>query len=84
MEQLNTEVYALLKQTLRPEFLNRIDETIVFAPLGKTEVQEIVALQFAQLQEKLLERNIRLTATNEALNTLSKNSTVFMKQESIQ
>ncbi|MFM6964556.1 MAG: hypothetical protein ACKOWM_03200, partial [Sphingomonadales bacterium] len=56
----------LLKQTIRPEFLNRIDESILFLPLTKKEVAEIVSLQLKQLQTKLLESDIHLVVTPDA------------------
>ena len=46
LDKTNHEVYEMLKQTIRPEFLNRIDEIIMFAPLKKSEIVDIVRLQF--------------------------------------
>ncbi len=54
------KVLAILKQSLRPEFLNRIDEIVIFEPLGKTELREIVKLQMAALERRLEDKNIRL------------------------
>ncbi|MFM7644235.1 MAG: ATP-dependent Clp protease ATP-binding subunit, partial [Sphingomonadales bacterium] len=65
-EHTRTEVLELLKQTIRPEFLNRIDESILFLPLTKKEVAEILSLQLKQLQTKLLESDIHLVVTPDA------------------
>lgn len=63
LERTKNEVFELLKQTIRPEFLNRIDELIMFTPLQKNEIHDIVDLQIKQVQ-KLLERNgIQLQVT---------------------
>lgn len=56
LEKTKNEVFELLKQTIRPEFLNRIDELIMFPPLQQSEIRDIVELQIRQVQ-KLLERN---------------------------
>jgi ATP-dependent Clp protease ATP-binding subunit ClpB len=63
-------VFELLKKSLRPEFLNRIDEVIMFTPLSRDELSEIVTLQFHQLQEQLKEMDIDLDASPEALDWL--------------
>ena len=65
-DHTRTEVLELLKQTIRPEFLNRIDESILFLPLTKKEVAEILSLQLKQLQTKLLESDIQLVVTPDA------------------
>lgn len=65
-DHTRTEVLELIKQTIRPEFLNRIDESILFLPLTKKEVAEIVSLQLKQLQTKLLESDIHLVVTPDA------------------
>ena len=56
LENTKNEVFELLKQTIRPEFLNRIDELIMFTPLQESEIRDIVELQIKNVQ-KLLERN---------------------------
>jgi ATP-dependent Clp protease ATP-binding subunit ClpB len=61
------EVFDLLKKTIRPEFLNRIDEIIMFAPLTRENVEEIVKLQMQHLEKMLEENGIRITATDEAI-----------------
>ena len=64
-------VMELLKQHLRPEFLNRIDEIIMFRPLTKTQIREVVKIQL-NLVSKMLEKNdVLITATDEALDHLA-------------
>jgi ATP-dependent Clp protease ATP-binding subunit ClpB len=65
------EVFELLKKTIRPEFLNRIDEIIMFTPLTRENVEEIVKLQFKQVEKLLAENDIKITATKEAIEWLS-------------
>jgi ATP-dependent Clp protease ATP-binding subunit ClpB len=64
-------VLELLKQTIRPEFLNRIDETLLFLPLTKENVKEIVQIQLNQLINKLKENEIELVVSPEAFNWLA-------------
>ncbi len=66
-----TEVFDLLKHTIRPEFLNRIDEVIMFNPLTRDEVKEIVMMQFKGIQHNVAEMGIDLSATEEAIDWLS-------------
>ena len=66
-----TEVIALLQKTIRPEFLNRIDETIMFTPLNKDEVRQIVVLQLNNLTKMLQKQNIIFKATEEAIDSLA-------------
>ena len=65
------EVFELLKKTIRPEFLNRIDEIIMFTPLNRDEIRDIVNLQFKNLQKNLTEMGIEMEATTEALDWLA-------------
>ncbi|MDG1397397.1 MAG: ATP-dependent chaperone ClpB [Polaribacter sp.] len=65
------EVLALLKQSLRPEFLNRIDDVIMFTPLNKTDIFEIVRLQISNLKKMVAEQEIILDATDEAIKCLA-------------
>ena len=65
------EVFDLLKTSIRPEFLNRIDEIIMFTPLSRDEIGEIVRLQFSGLQKQLSEMGITLNASSEALDWLA-------------
>ncbi len=66
-----TQLFELLRQTIRPEFLNRIDEIIMFTPLSRDEIADIVKLQFAQLQTTLEELGIHMDASAEALDWLA-------------
>jgi ATP-dependent Clp protease ATP-binding subunit ClpB len=66
-----TELFELLKQTIRPEFLNRIDELIMFTPLNRAELRDIVSLQFKGVQDTLSEMGIAIDASDEALDWLS-------------
>ncbi|SEM12810.1 ATP-dependent Clp protease ATP-binding subunit ClpB [Aquimarina amphilecti] len=72
MESAKIEVLGLLKQSVRPEFLNRIDDIIMFTPLSETHIKEIVKLQLRNVSQMLKEQNITLDATDEAINFLSK------------
>ena len=65
------EVTGLLKKTIRPEFINRIDEIIMFTPLNQEEVTQIVKLQINALASMLKEKNINLSSTEEAIQCLS-------------
>lgn len=71
MEAAKVEVLGLLKQSVRPEFLNRIDDIVMFTPLNKANIKEIVGLQLKGLSKMLLKQNITLDATEEAINYLS-------------
>ncbi|KAF5307007.1 hypothetical protein FQR65_LT18498 [Abscondita terminalis] len=70
IEKTKTEVFDLLKQSLRPEFLNRIDEVVLFQPLSKKEIGRIVQYQLRGFNEMLAKRNIIMTATQDAVNYL--------------
>lgn len=72
LEETKEEVTELLKKTVRPEFLNRIDEIIMFRPLSESEIRKIVDIQFSFIQKRLAESGIRLQATDEVLNYLAK------------
>ncbi len=63
MESAKVEVLGLLKQSVRPEFLNRIDDIIMFTPLSKTEIKQIVILQLKGLTKMLAKQHITLDAT---------------------
>lgn len=65
------QLFELLKQTIRPEFLNRIDELIMFTPLNRSEIRDIVALQFKQVQQTLTEMGVEIDATEKALDWLA-------------
>ena len=59
------EVLEILKRTVRPEFLNRIDEVIMFEPLSQTDIRDILRIQIADLKEKLAENGVSITFTSE-------------------
>jgi len=65
------ELFEVLKQTIRPEFLNRIDELIMFTPLNRSEIRNIVSLQFKHVQQTLAEMGIEMEASDEALDWLA-------------
>ena len=65
------EMKEMLRRTLKPEFLNRIDETIVFKPLNKRDVKSIVKIQLRHLFEHLKAQDIHMTATDEVIDYLS-------------
>ncbi|MFN5630285.1 MAG: AAA family ATPase, partial [Bacteroidota bacterium] len=65
------EVFEMLKKSIRPEFLNRIDETIMFAPLQRDEVTVIVKMQLKQIAQTLEKQDIHLSFTDEAIDWLS-------------
>lgn len=70
MEKTKTEVFELLKKSVRPEFLNRIDETIMFEPLNKSVIRKIVDIQWKEIQKRLSESSIEIDATHEVLDYL--------------
>ncbi|MDG1276064.1 MAG: ATP-dependent chaperone ClpB [Algoriphagus sp.] len=70
LERTKEEVYDLLKKSVKPEFLNRIDETIMFEPLGKEVIRKIVDIQWREIQKRLAEANIEIDATKEVLDYL--------------
>ncbi|QEE51093.1 ATP-dependent chaperone ClpB [Flavobacterium alkalisoli] len=71
-EAAKTEVLGLLKQTVRPEFINRIDDIVMFTPLSAENIKEIVSLQLKSVTKLLAKQNITLDATPEAIDYLSK------------
>ncbi len=71
IEKTKIELFGLLKKTIRPELLNRIDETIMFTPLTKKDIIEIVKLQLNGLAKMLIKNNIELSYTDEALNYIA-------------
>jgi ATP-dependent Clp protease ATP-binding subunit ClpB len=71
MEGAKVDVLALLKQTVRPEFLNRIDDIIMFTPLTKNDIVKIVGLQLKGVSKMLAKQNITLDATAEAIEYLA-------------
>ena len=71
IEKTKQEVLDMLKQTIRPEFLNRIDETIMFTPLNRQEIEEIVGLQVKSVKRMLEANGITLEVTPAALSLLA-------------
>ncbi len=72
VEKTKGEVLEMLKQTIRPEFLNRIDETIMFTPLNEREIEEIVGLQINSVKKMLAKNGVTLEVTPAALKLLAK------------
>jgi len=72
MESTKTEVLALLKQSVRPEFINRIDDIVMFTPLSQKDILEIVNLQLKGIKKMLFKQGIVLDATDEAIKYLAK------------
>jgi len=71
IDETRTEVMDLLRKTIRPEFLNRIDEIIMFTPLTKKEIHEIVSLMFNQVKKKLAKNNVTIDLTGKAIDKLA-------------
>ncbi len=71
LEATKIEVMELLKKVVRPEFLNRVDEIVMFEPLNKENLKKIVGIQFNQVKTRLLEQGIILEATDEALTAIA-------------
>ncbi len=71
VEETKNQVFELLRKSIRPEFLNRIDETIMFQPLSRKDVLQIVKIQFGMLVKRLKETDIEIEATDEALEWLA-------------
>ena len=70
VDRTRDEVVERLREHMRPEFLNRIDEIVMFQPLKRKEIRKIVDIQFKQIQQRLAEAGISLEATNEVLDYL--------------
>ena len=71
IENTKHQVFDILKQTVRPEFLNRIDETIMFQPLTKKDIEGIIKIQIKSLQDRLQEDNIKIDITKEGIAALA-------------
>jgi ATP-dependent Clp protease ATP-binding subunit ClpB len=72
LEETKQEVLQLLRQTIRPEFLNRIDETIVFHPLTQGEIKQVVRLQINSIAKMLEQNNVKLKVTEPAIELLAR------------
>ena len=70
-DKLKDEVMGMLKQTIRPEFLNRVDDIILFHPLSESDIKEIVRLQVDQIRRRLAEQQVTLTLTEQALELIA-------------
>jgi len=70
-EKSRSMVFELLKQTIRPEFLNRIDEIIMFTPLSKKEIRQIVLLQFEKVKGMLAKSDINIEITDNAIDWIA-------------
>ncbi|MFC4688879.1 ATP-dependent chaperone ClpB [Dokdonia genika] len=71
MESAKVDVLGLLKQNIRPEFLNRIDDIVMFSPLTRKDIRDIVKLQFKGIRKMLSQQNITLDATKQAIDFLA-------------
>jgi ATP-dependent Clp protease ATP-binding subunit ClpB len=70
-ERVREQIFGMLRQQFRPEFLNRIDETILFRPLGRDDLRQIVTLQIERLRQRLATQRVELTLTTEAVDLLA-------------
>ncbi|WP_459209363.1 ATP-dependent chaperone ClpB [Aquimarina rhabdastrellae] len=71
IESAKVDVLGLLKQTVRPEFINRIDDIVLFTPLSELHIKKIVSLQLQSVSKMLAQQNITLDATDEAIRYLA-------------
>ena len=72
VEKTKNQVFELLKKTVRPEFLNRVDEIIMFQPLSKKDIRKIVEIQFGIIKKRLADNQIKLEADDKVLDYLGK------------
>lgn len=72
LEETKEKIMEMLKKTIRPEFLNRIDETIMFTPLNEEEIEQIVRLQASAITEMLKENEVTLKITDKAIRFIAK------------
>jgi len=71
LERTQNQLLEMLRKTIRPEFLNRIDETIVFTPLNKSDINKIVKIQFNEVVKRLSGSDLKIEITDAAINWLS-------------
>jgi ATP-dependent Clp protease ATP-binding subunit ClpB len=71
LAKTKNEVYELLRKSIRPEFLNRIDEVIMFEPLNRKDINKIVEIQFNMVAKLLAEQGVKMSATPEAVDWLA-------------
>lgn len=83
-DRVKDQVLASLKESMRPELLNRIDKTVVFRPLGMDEIKKIVSLELAHTFERI-EKNqkLKITAENSAIKFLAEKVTIQLKVQDI-
>ncbi len=72
IEKTKKEVFELLRQTIRPEFLNRIDDIIMFTPLDMEEIKQIVKLQFNRIAKMLKQQNVNISISENAVDRIAK------------
>jgi ATP-dependent Clp protease ATP-binding subunit ClpB len=72
LDKMRSEVFGLLRKSIRPEFLNRIDEVIMFTPLSREEIRDIVKLQFGQLEKMLAANDISLEISDDAVDLIAR------------
>ena len=65
MSELRAQLFDLMRQTVKPEFINRVDEIILFKPLTSGNIQKIVELQLNHLEKNLKEKGLKLTISND-------------------
>ena len=70
-EDTREKVFALLKKTIRPEFLNRVDEIIMFTPLSRDEIRQIVKLQFGQVEKMLAANDVGIHISDDAIDLIA-------------
>ncbi len=71
MEKTKNQLLEMLRKTIRPEFLNRIDDTIVFTPLSKKDIKEVVKLQFEKVVKRLSGNDVKIEITDKAVDRLA-------------
>jgi len=72
VEETKDAVLDILRKTVRPEFINRIDEIIMFRPLSRGDIRKIVEIQFGLIKQRLLENGVKLDISDAALDRLAK------------
>jgi ATP-dependent Clp protease ATP-binding subunit ClpB len=70
-ELLRKDIFSLLRRTLKPEFLNRVDEIVMFKPLNKDQIKEIVKIQLGNIEQMLAGYNLKLVVKEDALDWLT-------------
>jgi len=71
MEDVKNQVFQMLRQTIRPEFINRIDEIVTFAPLTREQIKQIVGLQFEKIKSMLSKQHIDIELTDKAVEAIA-------------